>query len=105
MIHNVFCKLWWQKGKYGHVTLTVKLHEKSIFLKFCTQLHYVTYQKKFMMYSKFSTDTNITSVVEDIETDAAIPIKWFRDNYLKTNEPVYYGIETISFRGPKHGHW
>ena len=34
----------------------------------------------------YAIETNITSLVEDIETDAAILIKWFRDNYLKMNE-------------------
>ena len=34
----------------------------------------------------YAIEINIPSLVEDIETDAAILIKWFRDNYLKTNE-------------------
>ena len=34
----------------------------------------------------YAIETNITSLVGDIETDAAILIKWFRDNYLKMNE-------------------
>ena len=34
----------------------------------------------------YTIETNITSFVEVIETDAAILIKWFRNNYLKMNE-------------------
>ena len=34
----------------------------------------------------YAIETNIDSLVEDIETNATILIKWFRDNYLKMNE-------------------
>ena len=42
----------------------------------------------------YAIETNITSLVEDIETDADILIKWLRDNYLKMNEDKCHLIIT-----------
>ena len=34
----------------------------------------------------YAIDTNIESLINTIENDASILMKWFQDNYLKMNE-------------------